>query len=61
VTAGGKQLDGPHQAWIADYPFRGDVRVMITEPQDFERYVAFAMNEEPFRNQSQGARDNELI
>jgi hypothetical protein len=46
VTAGGKHLHGPHEAWIAADPFRGDVRVIITGPQGFERYVAFAMNED---------------
>ena len=43
VTAGGKHLNAPYEAWIAADPFRGDVRVIITGPQGFERYVAFAM------------------
>jgi hypothetical protein len=46
VTAGGKHLNAPYEAWIVTDPFRGDVRVIITGPQGFERYVAFAMNED---------------
>jgi hypothetical protein len=46
VTAGGKQVLGLHEAWIAADRFRGDVRVIITGPKGFERYVAFAMNED---------------
>jgi hypothetical protein len=47
VTAGGKQIPGPHEAWIGVDGFRGGVRVIITGPRGFERYVAFAMNEDP--------------
>ncbi|MGA2119757.1 MAG: hypothetical protein ABSH56_34050 [Bryobacteraceae bacterium] len=47
VTAGGKHVAGPHEAWIAADPARDDVRVIITGPLGFERRVAFAMNEEP--------------
>jgi hypothetical protein len=45
VTAGGRHLNAPYEAWIAADPFRGDVRVIVTGPQGFERQVAFAMNE----------------
>lgn len=48
MTAGGKHLNAPYEAWIAADPLRGDVRVIITGPQGFDRHVAFAMNEEPF-------------
>jgi len=41
VTAGGKHVAGPHEAWIAADPARGDVRVIITGPLGFERRVAF--------------------
>jgi hypothetical protein len=48
ATAGGKHVSGRrHKAWIAADPFRGDLRVIITGPQGFERYVAFAVNEDP--------------
>ena len=47
VSAGGKQISGPHEAWIAADGFRGDVRVIITGPHGFERYVAFPLNEDP--------------
>jgi hypothetical protein len=46
VTAGGKHLNAAHEAWIAADPFCGNVRVIITGPQGFERHVAFAMNED---------------
>ena len=46
VTAGGKHFSASYEAWIAADPFGGDVRVIITGPRGFERYVAFAMNEE---------------
>jgi len=47
VTAGGKHLDEPYEAWIAADRFHGDARVIITGRQGFERHVAFAMNEDP--------------
>ena len=47
VTAGGKHLAEPYEAWITADPFRGGARVVITGPQGFERHVAFAMNEDP--------------
>jgi hypothetical protein len=47
VTAGGKHVAGPHEAWIEADPARSDVRVIITGPLGFERRVAFAMNDEP--------------
>jgi hypothetical protein len=47
VTAGGKHLTGPYEAWIAADPFRGGVRVLITGPHGFERTAAFAIDEEP--------------
>jgi hypothetical protein len=28
VAAGGKQVTGPHEAWISADPFRGGVRVL---------------------------------
>lgn len=46
VTAGGKHLNAPYEAWIAADPFRGDVRVIVTGPPGFERHVAFAINED---------------
>jgi hypothetical protein len=35
VIAGGKHVAGPHEAWIAADPARGDVRVIITGPLGF--------------------------
>ena len=48
VTAGGKHFSASYEAWIAADPLRGDVRVIITGPRGFERYVAFGMNEDFF-------------
>jgi len=45
VTAGVKHHAAAYEAWIGADPFRGDVRVILTGPQGFERHVAFAMNE----------------
>jgi hypothetical protein len=38
---------GPHEAWIAADPFKGGFRVLITDPQGFERTVLFALDEDP--------------
>jgi hypothetical protein len=56
VTAGGKHVPGPHEAWIAGDVFRGGVRVIITGPQGFERHVEFTMNEDP-AELSRGVRE----
>ena len=45
VVAGGKQVRGPHEAWIAVDP-RGIVRVLMTGPDGFERSVGFAPDED---------------
>ena len=47
VEAGGKHVAQPYEGWIAADPFRGDVRVLITGPQGFERTVTFALDEVP--------------
>ena len=47
VVAGGRNTRGPHEAWIAGDPFKGDFRVLITGPQGFERSVVFAMDDDP--------------
>jgi hypothetical protein len=46
VEAGGKHVAESYEGWIAADPFRGGVRVLITEPQGFERSVAFAIDED---------------
>ena len=46
VEAGGKHIKEPYEGWIAAYPFRGGVRVVITGPQGFERTVLFALDED---------------
>jgi hypothetical protein len=45
VEAGDKHLAESYEGWIAADPFRGDVRVLITRPQGFERLVLFAIDE----------------
>jgi hypothetical protein len=45
VVAGGKQVRGPHEAWIA-VDTRGMVRVLMTGPDGLERSVGFAPDEE---------------
>ena len=47
VVAGGKQAEGPHEAWIAAGPFKRGFRVLVTGPQGFERTVTFAIDEDP--------------
>ncbi len=46
VVAGGRQLSGPYEGWIAADPFGGGARVLITGPHGFERTVTFALDEE---------------
>ena len=47
VEAGGKNVAGPHEAWIAADPFRGGFKVLITGPHGFERTVFFATDDDP--------------
>jgi hypothetical protein len=47
VVAGAKHLRDPYEGWIAADPFRGGVRLLITDAHGFQREVAFAMDEEP--------------
>ena len=44
IEAGGKHLSGSFQAW-ATADGRGNVRVVITGPQDFDRCVLFTVDE----------------
>ena len=46
VVAGGKQAEGPHEAWIVADPFKRGFRVLITGPQGFERTVTFAIDDD---------------
>ena len=46
VTAGGRLVSGPHEAWIAADPFNGGFRVLITGAHGFERTVKFAIDDE---------------
>jgi hypothetical protein len=47
VVAGGRNVSGPHEAFIAADPFRGGVKVLITGPNGLERTVTFALDEDP--------------
>ena len=47
VVAGGKNVAGPHEAFIAADPFGAGVRVLITGPHGLERTVTFALDEDP--------------
>lgn len=47
VVAGGKQTEGPHEAWISADPFKSGFRVLITGPHGFERTAMFALDEDP--------------
>jgi hypothetical protein len=47
VVAGGKHVRDAYEAWIATDPFKGDVRVILTGLEGFERRVTFAVDEEP--------------
>ena len=47
VVAGGRNVHGPHEAWIAADPFKGGFRVLITGPQGFEREAVFAIEDDP--------------
>jgi hypothetical protein len=47
VVAGGKNVAGPHEAFIATDPFRGGVKVLITGPHGLERAVTFPLDEDP--------------
>ena len=47
VVAGGKQVSGPHEAWLAADPFKGGYKVLITGPHGFERTVVFALDDDP--------------
>ena len=47
MVAGGRNVRGPHEAWIAADPFKGGFRVLITGPQGFERTVVFALDDDP--------------
>ena len=47
VVAGGRHVNGPHEAWIAADPFNGGFRVLITGPHGFERTVTFAIEDDP--------------
>jgi hypothetical protein len=46
VLAGGKWMEGPHEAWIAADPFKG-FRVLITGSHGFERIITFAIDDDP--------------
>ena len=47
VTAAGRGLTGPHEAWIAADPFRGGFKVLITGPHGLERAVFFTIEDDP--------------
>jgi hypothetical protein len=47
VVAGGKHATGPHEGWIADDPFNGGFRVLITGANGFECTVTFAIDDGP--------------
>ena len=47
VEAAGRDLAGPHEAWIAADPFRGGFKVLITGPHGLERTALFATDDEP--------------
>jgi hypothetical protein len=47
VVAVGRHASGPHEAWIAGDPFNGGFRVLITEPNGFERTVVLGIDEDP--------------
>ena len=47
MVASGRNVRGPHEAWIAADPFKGGFRVLITGPQGFERTVMFALDDDP--------------
>jgi hypothetical protein len=46
VIAGGRHARAPHEAWIAVDP-QGEVKVLMTGPGGFERYVGFRPDEQP--------------
>ena len=46
VIAGGKQVAGSHEAWIAVDPFNGAVVVVITGRFGFERRLQFPLDAE---------------
>ena len=45
VIAGGKHARAPHEAWIA-VDRHGVVKVLMTGPGGFERYVGFGADEQ---------------
>ena len=47
VEAAGRDLAGPHEAWIAADPFRGGFKVLITGPHGLERTAVFAIDDDP--------------
>ena len=47
VVAGGRHARGPHEAWIVADPFQGGFRVLTTGPQEFDRTVTFAIDDDP--------------
>jgi hypothetical protein len=47
VEAGGRHVKEQYEGWIAAYPFRGGVRVVITGPQGVERTVLLGLDEDP--------------
>ena len=46
VEAGGKHLSAIYEAWLRT-DLDGKVRVLLTGPQQFERFVIFRQDEEP--------------
>ena len=46
VAAGGKHVNGSHEALIAADPFRGGFKVLITGPQGVERTLVFALDDD---------------
>ena len=47
VEAAGRDLAGPHEAWIAADPFRGGFKVLLTGPHGLERTAVFAADDDP--------------
>jgi len=45
VEAGGNQLSAIYEAWLRT-DLDGKVRVLLTGPQNFERFVIFSQDEE---------------
>jgi hypothetical protein len=46
VVAGGRHVEGTHEAWIAADSFQGGFKVLITGPHGFERTVTCALDDD---------------